>query len=428
MRRALFAACRCFLRCCLSLRPYDASYDSSDSESDAEDPRKATGSKADQIRYYAEIDTTGKHIDIEIPGGSSPLQIEDGFMFGDMTGLKIKQVLRGIVGSAPDMIRVAVTSMDEAANIIGALVTCRIRSGNVRLVVKDCHKPDEYQKLIDLCESVGTIGGKVEVDGGGGCMKGGYIDATKTQLKGIGFNIDEWEDPYYDLAARFGRRHMQVYNAYTVPKQRSLRKDMLKPRDQGDHGACCAYAAAAIMEYHAKKLYGINDRFDPMVIFNMRDRADEMALATLAKVVSEYRNKRREVCPNDRVQRLTDHIVQFYGIESAELIDTVEKAKHALANVGPLLISLPCHKATALDFWKIPYLSYPPSQDGHAVVIDSYSDDDGTFGIRNSWGTSWGDQGFHYISYADFMAYALGCVLLKPAKRIDKKYDPRSVM
>ncbi|WP_019507844.1 C1 family peptidase [Pleurocapsa sp. PCC 7319] len=41
---------------------------------------------------------------------------------------------------------------------------------------------------------------------------------------------------------------------------------------------------------------------------------------------------------------------------------------------------------------------------GHAIAIVGYSAD--RFIIRNSWGTSWGDQGYAYASY-DYAEAAL---------------------
>jgi len=41
-------------------------------------------------------------------------------------------------------------------------------------------------------------------------------------------------------------------------------------------------------------------------------------------------------------------------------------------------------------------------EQGHAIVITGYDDYKGVFEIRNSWGNSWGDGGYCYITYGSF--------------------------
>lgn len=43
---------------------------------------------------------------------------------------------------------------------------------------------------------------------------------------------------------------------------------------------------------------------------------------------------------------------------------------------------------------------------GHAVLVVGYDDAAGVFIVKNSWGTSWGDNGYFYVPYAYFTSPA----------------------
>src|SRR5437868_6482065 len=60
----------------------------------------------------------------------------------------------------------------------------------------------------------------------------------------------------------------------------------------------------------------------------------------------------------------------------------------------------------AKDVWKPteePLLSYG----GHALCVVSYADNKygGAVEIQNSWGTTWGNQGYTWIKYEDFARF-----------------------
>jgi C1A family cysteine protease len=79
--------------------------------------------------------------------------------------------------------------------------------------------------------------------------------------------------------------------------------------------------------------------------------------------------------------------------------------KHWLAESGPILVALLVDGSwdgAGLNGGKIDTFQPGTVRGGHAVSVVGYRTD-GRFIVRNSWGTSWGDKGFGYVS-ASFIA------------------------
>lgn len=80
-----------------------------------------------------------------------------------------------------------------------------------------------------------------------------------------------------------------------------------------------------------------------------------------------------------------------FAIIGSELV-----AKQCIVTNGPILVALPAYNDSKYDeFWKGSELG-----GGHCVVLVGY-DKDG-FILRNSWGTSYGRQGYSHLPYSDF--------------------------
>ncbi|MCK6599082.1 MAG: C1 family peptidase [Bdellovibrionaceae bacterium] len=77
-----------------------------------------------------------------------------------------------------------------------------------------------------------------------------------------------------------------------------------------------------------------------------------------------------------------------------------EKVKKALLK-GPLVTTMKVYE----DFLAYSHGVYKhvkgPALGGHAISLVGYDDEKQAFLIRNSWGDSWGEKGFGYISYED---------------------------
>lgn len=94
------------------------------------------------------------------------------------------------------------------------------------------------------------------------------------------------------------------------------------------------------------------------------------------------------------------------GVSTKEGVETIDRyatigsmicLKQALILNGPCVGALPVYDSRVTEFWDSAYGDY---EGGHAVAIVGYNEDG--FIIRNSWGMSYGDNGYSIIPYDDF--------------------------
>lgn len=94
------------------------------------------------------------------------------------------------------------------------------------------------------------------------------------------------------------------------------------------------------------------------------------------------------------------------GVSTKEGVETIDRyatigsmicLKQALILNGPCVGALPVYDSRVTEFWDSAYGDY---EGGHAVAIVGYNEDG--FIIRNSWGRSYGDNGYSIIPYDDF--------------------------
>lgn len=72
--------------------------------------------------------------------------------------------------------------------------------------------------------------------------------------------------------------------------------------------------------------------------------------------------------------------------------------KQAILINGPCFGALPVYNSARIDFWK--KILGDEYEGGHAIAIVGYNDEG--FIIRNSWGKSYGNDGYSVLSYDDF--------------------------
>jgi len=192
------------------------------------------------------------------------------------------------------------------------------------------------------------------------------------------------------------------------------RIEMPPVRNQGKLGACTAFAVCASYEHCAIK-EGLTD-FSPSQLYvywneracNNTTKSDagssiRNSIKTTARfgvasdplwpyVVEKYTTKPPQECYNFA----TKHKVLAYH----RLQKDVQQIKKAISlehtvNFGFSLTE--SFEKTGSDG----IIPVPSGKvlGGHAVVICGYDDDKKEFTVQNSWGNTWGDKGFFYMSY-----------------------------
>jgi hypothetical protein len=98
-------------------------------------------------------------------------------------------------------------------------------------------------------------------------------------------------------------------------------------------------------------------------------------------------------------------IAANYRIEGYRRIDTSDafEVKTYIAGGSPVLIGMAIDRVFADFAGSAPYPGITGTQvGGHAMTVVGYDDDLGAFRVINSWGGTWGDKGYFWISYDGF--------------------------
>jgi len=221
--------------------------------------------------------------------------------------------------------------------------------------------------------------------------------------------------------------HYTFKKTTEIPIKVDLSDKMPKIVDQGQLGSCTANALAAIFEYDqlkdSMKFFEVSrlfiyyfERFIEGTVSSDSGAylRDGMKVLGTYGVVPEtewpYNIQKFRMRPP---QNLCDEAIHNRGLTYYAVDATVESFKETLSNGFPVIIgfsvpeSFESVETTRTGFMKVP----DRSEDilgGHAVVICGYDDElehngtKGYFKVRNSWGSSWGQQGYFWMPY-DFV-------------------------
>ena len=221
-----------------------------------------------------------------------------------------------------------------------------------------------------------------------------------------------------------------------LPKKVDNRKWCSPIKDQGEIGACTAFAAVGMYEYYQKKGFGKYIDGSELFIYkaerNMLNwkgdtgayiRTAMGALALFGVPPSKhypYDASKYDAEPpafvysyGQSFQALTYYRLDPLGTSGDQVLANIKK--QVLAGL-PVMMGFTCY--TSLDHDKTSdsgEIPYPGKKEsvlgGHAVMIAGYDDDNvvinpldntrkkGALIIRNSWGKNWGDDGYGYIPY-----------------------------
>jgi len=231
----------------------------------------------------------------------------------------------------------------------------------------------------------------------------------------------------------------------------SLKQYVPLVKSQDQYGTCTgwatAYYARTIVE--AKQL-GITNQeeinniaFSPLFTYLsvasaankincQKGSSIDLALHSLKTDGSPFYKDYGVICddaiPEEIAKKAKANLIESYnriitGKESS--LERIENVKRAIHHGNPVVIGFSVEKA--LHITKNLYI--PDGQStggGHAMCVVGFDDEKygGAFEIVNSWGTNWGNNGYFWVKYNDFVAltkYALE-IIPKP-KPIEDKYQ-----
>ncbi len=250
-----------------------------------------------------------------------------------------------------------------------------------------------------------------------------------SQKNGAGLNFDD---------AKYAKTLMKApltRSLYTnIPSNYSLKQYTPNPQSQGQYGTCVgwstAYAALTTTEARLNnwtdKIVITENAYSPGFIYKqIKSDADanctwgasiEDALEIMkTKGCSKFSDMPEVNCPDviplDVFNKASDHKIKDY----AKVFDTyddrdfkVSATKKSLSQNNPVLIGMkvPDSFYACTEQW-LPTEDSEQDYSGHAMCVIGYDDDKfgGAFEIMNSWGNTWGNGGYFWISYDNYAAW-----------------------
>jgi C1A family cysteine protease len=205
-----------------------------------------------------------------------------------------------------------------------------------------------------------------------------------------------------------------------LPPRTDLRELCPEVYDQGRLGSCTAHAIAASLQFDQKK-QGLTDVFLPSRLFIYYfERLIEGTVATDSgamirdgiKVVVKQGAPHEALWPYD-IARFTlappkgarRDAVRHTALTYQRLTPDLAHLKSCLATGYPFVFGFSVYESfesQAVAQTGIASLPVPGEKmlGGHAVLAVGYDDASGTFLVRNSWGSGWGQQGYFTLPYA----------------------------
>lgn len=176
-----------------------------------------------------------------------------------------------------------------------------------------------------------------------------------------------------------GTEHIFKTNIET-PCKFSLRSIMPPITDQQQTSMCVAHTLCSYMDYKKNMKEGDKNggQFDKYKLYLMRE------------------NKSNDGMTIKNGLHILRHIgLNGFKINEYAKVNSDIHLKAALLLNGPGIIALPVRNFNT-RFWQgTNTIGY------HCLMVVGF--DERGFEIRNSWGQSWGDKGYTFISYDDFM-------------------------
>lgn len=227
----------------------------------------------------------------------------------------------------------------------------------------------------------------------------------------------------------YQQRAKRMDTLAALPSKVDLRPQFPPVRNQGSYGTCVAFASAAILDYLDGKnsgrgsntiirsplhLYYPSGKDAGMMITDALDNAFKRGACAELERPYSLSSSSQFTAPVSESQEQSGDFVRgnvgaLISIYSSKVSkeQNIAAMKEFLANGTPILFGM-----TAYESFSRPksggIVDPVPGENSsgeHAVVIVGYDDNTGRFIIRNSWGTSYGDNGHCYIKYNDIFYY-----------------------
>lgn len=227
------------------------------------------------------------------------------------------------------------------------------------------------------------------------------------------------------------KRYFSVRGTRSMPQQFSLKQFCPKPLSQLDlptsSGWAVSYAAFTIIKAEQNQWTGdeiTRNASAPMypyykALSTVGNNPDDVTLSRVIDALKTYGTPSYVELPSRGPRVVSQSLIDKASVnrisEYARLFDKYDPAskkvtaiKTTLNEQLPVIVSMhiPNSFFYAKEFWK-PREEFSKDIPGHALTVVGYDDTKygGAFEVMNSWGTDWGNDGFMWIPYDDFIEF-----------------------
>ena len=221
-----------------------------------------------------------------------------------------------------------------------------------------------------------------------------------------------------------------------LPENHDLSDNIPPVRSQGQQGSCTAWATTYYLKSYQEKIQNgyqydsYEHVMSPAFVYNQIKSNPhcnsgsniEDALRLLKEQGTAtwknfpYSDDACNNIPSDEIKEIAtiNKIKDYYTIQT---IDSITDQNHTLTNIikaliykkQPVIISMKFknlnfkYKTSDSIYIANSYVETVKKECGHAILITGYDDEINAFKIVNSWGTSWGNKGYAWVSYNFFL-------------------------
>ena len=205
------------------------------------------------------------------------------------------------------------------------------------------------------------------------------------------------------------------FNYNELPLVVDYRNELQPVRNQGDQGTCYAQSAACMKEWQEYRDYKLYEYLSPQFLYNNLENdgdngmtgRDVMRILKNVGICKEIEYKYDDLNRFDNCNDIPGWIkvnALKHRIKSYARVNSLNGLKDNLFNNGPCLIAFPVYgdgKKINDTMW-LKENEDDKFMGGHAMTVVGYDDIKKHFIIRNSWGRSWGDEGYCYYKYENW--------------------------
>lgn len=249
------------------------------------------------------------------------------------------------------------------------------------------------------------------------------IASVYSQVNEFGLGLKLAPASVYDTIPK-----AEVSSRGLLPDAVDLSANMPVPGNQGKQGSCVGWASAYCVRSYYENIKNNrsfslpadtsswSDVFSPSFIYNQLNLQLDLGILVVDALICmkyvgavswkdmPYSEKDYTTMPSkDQMDLAVNHKINGYG----KIGITADSIKTALSNGDPVLIGVVIDQGIVLNGRNYqsssPYIwdhSQGYDVGGHALVIIGYDDSKNAFKVQNSWGTSWGNNGYFWISYS----------------------------